>query len=284
MKYAKISLVKEYGLKGGELICMSTDAPWDLSDMPTNWKRPAVIIVPGGGYRYVSEREGEPVAFQFIARGFQAFVLKYTVGGAEGEPYPEQLFEVAASVDYLKKNAERYSINPDEIFVIGFSAGGHIVGNLSVEHKIVSLKLGKELDCKPTAVGLCYPVISQINGHQGSYENMLYGYSDEAKQELLKTLNLDVAVSSETPPAFIWTTVGDTVVPPSNALRYATALDNNGIMYELHVYPQGQHGKATGHLECNFWETEEDIKALTKISRWLDDCSAFFRLFIQEKF
>ena len=104
--------------------CIAIDAPWDPWNQPPNWKRPAVIIVPGGGYEKVSRREGEPTAMQFIARGFQAFVLNYTVGGEKGASYPEQLFEVAACVDYVRKNAAEYGVNSKEIFVIGFSAGG----------------------------------------------------------------------------------------------------------------------------------------------------------------
>lgn len=284
MKYNKIDLVKRYDLKGGELECIAVDVPWDPWNQPPGWKRPAVIIVPGGGYEKVSRREGEPTAMQFIARGFQAFILTYAIGGEKGASYPEQLFEAAAAVDYVKNNAEKYGVNAGEVFVIGFSAGGHIVGNLAVEYKNIVQKWGREVDCKPTAVGLCYPVISQVHGHQGSFDNLLYGYSKEKKKALLKTLNLDGAVSPDTPPAFLWTTATDTCVPPDNALRYASALDRNGITYELHVYPRGQHGKAAGDLESNICNTEEDVKALARISRWIDDCAAFFRLFVAERF
>jgi acetyl esterase/lipase len=170
-------------------------------------------------------------------------------------------------------------LNKDEIFVVGFSAGGHLTGNLCIEYATVAEKYGKPLDCKPTAVGLCYPVISKIHGHQGSYTNLLYGYTDEAKEELLKTLNLDEAVTPATPPAFLWTTAQDTCVPPDNALRYAMALDKNGVEYELHVYPRGDHGKSTGSLEVN---VEADF--LKRIVRWQNDCISFFRMYISEKF
>lgn len=275
MKAYTVDLTKEYSfLEGGKLDCILGDKPWD-HDVP-DWKRPAVVVVPGGGYGMVSKREGEPIAHAFLARGFQTFILWYSV--APDAAYPQQLFQLSAAVDYVKKNAKEMNVNPDEVFVVGFSAGGHLTANLAVECQDVSIKAGVELNCKPTAVGLAYPVISKIDGHQGSYENLLMGYTDEAKEELLKTLNLNEAVSQNTPPAFIWSTSEDSVVPSSNALRYALALANQGIRYELHVYPFGEHGASTGSEEIN-WNVPEDYK----IKGWVDDCAKFFRIYTTEK-
>lgn len=276
MKTCKIDLKKQYSfVEGGTLECIVMEKPYDADKV---WKRPAVIVVPGGGYGMVSKREGQPVATAFLARGFQTFILDYLCGGENGYGYPEQLFELSAAVDYVKKNAEELCVNADEIFVIGFSAGGHLVGNLAVEHQNVSKKAGVELDCKPTAVGLSYPVIYE-EGHLGSYRNLLYGYTDEAKTELLKTLNLHEAVSEQTPPAFIWTTAGDKVVKPDCSLKYALALEERKIPYELHVYPQGGHGLSTADLEVN-----QESSYLRRITNWLEDCADFFRLFVIEKF
>ena len=132
MKTFTVNLKEEYGLKGGSLSAYVVDFPWDSKEQSPNWKRPAVIVVPGGGYAFVSKREGEPIALAFMGRGFHAFVLTYQIGGEYGESYPEQLFEVAASVDYVRKHAEELCVNPDEIFVVGFSAGGHLTGNLAI--------------------------------------------------------------------------------------------------------------------------------------------------------
>ena len=284
MKVYTVDLRKEYGLNGGNLTCMSVDFPFDLKEHAPNWKRPAVIVVPGGGYGMVSKREAEPVALAFLARGFHAFVLEYTVGGEKGTSYPEQLIELGAAVDYVKKNADELCVNKDEVFAVGFSAGGHLTANLAVEYAAVSEKAGQPLDSKPTAVGLAYPVISKIHGHQGSYENLLYGYSDEAKAELLKTLNLDEAVNETTVPAFIWSTAKDTAVPADNALRFALALDKYGVDYELHIYPRCNHGTATGDLENNPWWVNEGKEDYKRITQWLDDCAAFFRMYCKEAF
>ena len=272
-----VDLKEEYGLQGGKLECMAIDMPFDI-DTP-NWKRPALIVVPGGGYGMTSKREADPIALAFLARGFQTFILWYTAGGETGISYPEQLIELGSAVDYIKKNAEKLNVNKDEVFVVGFSAGGHLTGNLAIEYASISEKAGQAIDAKPTAVGLCYPVISIKNGHVGSFENLLYGYTEEAKAELLKTLNLNEAVTENTPPAFIWATAKDQAVPADNAIRYAQALSEKNVEFELHVYADGVHGLATCDEEIN-----PPGSHLARTSKWLDDCSAFFHRFTEEKF
>ncbi len=276
MEVYSVDLKDKYSfLQGGKLECQLMRNPWDDHHA---WKRPAVIVVPGGGYGMCSRREADPVATEFLAKGFQTFVLTYLCAG-EKIRYPEQLLELASAVDYVKKHAQEMDVNADEIFVVGFSAGGHLVGNLAIEHQNISQKAGVELDCKPTAVGLCYPVISKEHGHQGSYVNLLQGYSEEEQAELLKTLNLNEAVSKQTPPAFIWATAEDNVVPADNALRYALALDRQGISYELHIYPRGAHGLSTSNREiCG------EHPDLQRMSRWTQDCAAYFHIFTEEKF
>lgn len=268
-----IQLKEHYKVKGGILTPYTIDCP--ASDK-TDWRRPAVIIVPGGAYEHVSKREGAPVACHFLARGFQAFVLEYLVA-PDGVRYPEQLCELACAVDYIKRRADEYSINRDEIFIVGFSAGGHLTASLSVDCTAVSRIFGEKLDCKATAVGLGYPVISARLGHTRSHENLLCGYTDVEKQALEERLNLDGAVSDKTLPTFIWTTAEDKSVPAINSISFASALAEKGIKYELHIYPEGDHGSSTCDLEVN-------EKAYPKNAQWIDNCARFFRLFTVEKY
>lgn len=258
-----VDLAKEYPLKGGRLICYIAD----------EYVRPALIVVPGGGYGFVSPREGEPIALEFLARGYHCFVLEYVIGGEAGASYPEQLLELASAVDYVKKNAREFRVNADMVYAVGASAGGHLIGSLAItQHKIDKIA-HTSLNCKLTAIGLMYPVVSKIDGHQGSYNNLLYGYSEEEKIELLKTLNLNEGLTENAPPAFIFTTATDQLVPASNALRYALACSQMGVPYELHVYPYGRHGLSTGKAEVN----EGMGTYCLRLSNWLDDCDAFFR-------
>ncbi len=276
METFKIELKDMYPVEGGILHGLLMKKPWDGGY--ENWKRPAVIVVPGGGYAHVSRREAVPVASEFFAKGYQVFVLQYLTCNDDVR-YPEQLIELGAAVDYVKKHADEFNVNADEVFAIGFSAGGHLVGNLSVEYQDIPAKAGVEMDCKPTAVGLCYPVISQKTAYKGSHENLLNGYTDEAKEELLKTLNLDQAVSELTPPAFIWTTKEDNVVPSENSLLFALAMARHDRPYELHVYPNGTHGLSTGCREVNAPEAKTE-----RLSAWVGECVKFFRSYCVEPF
>ena len=144
-----------------------------------------------------------------------------------------------------------FSVNADMVYAVGASAGGHLVGSLAVTQHRMDEITPTSLNCKLTAIGLMYPVVSQIHGHQGSYNNLLYGYSEEKKAELLKTLNLNEGLTENAPPAFIFTTAMDQIVPADNAIRYALACAEHGVLYELHVYPYGRHGLSTGKAEVN---------------------------------
>lgn len=276
MKVKNVQLKDEYGTKGGVLQCIAMDYPFDYEN--AGWKRPAVIVVPGGGYAMCSKREGEPIALEFLARGFQVFVLWY-LNALEGVAFPEQLTELACAVDYVKKHADEFSVNPNEIFPVGFSAGGHLTASLSTLHTEVESICGKKLDCKPTAAGLGYPVIYD-NGHVGSYKNLFQGYPEEEKEILKKEWSLHERVNENTVPAFIFSSAGDSVVPPKNALLYALAMAEKGIPFELHVYPKGEHGLAN----CNQEISEKYGDAIVQSKAWLDACAAFFRLYTEEKY
>ena len=91
--------------------------------MPNAAIRPAMLVVPGGGYQYCSDREGEPVALAYMAQGFNAFVLRYTADATT--PIDKALQDGTAAMDYLRANAAELEIDPQQIAAVGFSAGGH---------------------------------------------------------------------------------------------------------------------------------------------------------------
>ena len=267
MNIKTINLSLLYPVKSGKLNAIYLNPPFD--DTNEAFKRPAIIICPGGAYNFCSKREQEPIATYFLDKGYQVFCLEYGTA-LEGYFYPEQLYELGASIDYIKKNAKSLYVDENKIFVIGFSAGGHLVGNLSNQYQLVNDYL--KTDCKPTAVGLCYAVISAEYGHTQTIYNVTKGYDEAKQKELVELLSLDKLVSNNTPPTFIWTTAEDTVVPPVNSLRYAEALSKNGVKFELHIYPYGRHGLSNCQSEIN-----ENYPYLSKNRQWLNNIDEFFK-------
>ncbi len=277
MNIFKVDLGPLYGLQGGTLDCILGDCPLD-GEHPT-WRRPAVLVIPGGDYWACSLREGEPTASFFLSKGFQTFILTYTTC-QNGTHYPEPLLQAAAAVDYVRKHAARLHVDPQEVFVVGNSAGGHLTANLAVDYRHASELAGRALDCRPTAVCLSYPVITTKAGYGRSHKNLLDGCTDEQKAQYMQRLELDELVDGDTPPAFIWATAEDDLVPAENALRFALAMARNGVRYELHIFPQGGHGISTCSMEIN----TGCEPYLRRNAQWLENCASFFRLYTQEGF
>lgn len=204
--------------------------------------RPSILIFPGGGYSYVSEREAEPIAVYFMSKGFNCFILYYSAGSAT---YPVQLLEAAKAMQTIRENAGKWLVDTDKIFLCGFSAGGHLAANLGLfyDKSFVSEALcvdGKML--KPKGMLLCYPVLAE-ESHLSSYKNLL---GDNHSDEEAEKLNLINHVSKNTPPCFIWHTYEDKTVIIDTTLKFAMALRKNDIPFELHIYEHCKHGMSLG--------------------------------------
>ncbi len=202
-------------------------------------KRPAVIICPGGGYEMLSDREAEPVALRFASQGIHAFVLSYSV---EQKPFPTALLELAQSTAFVRANAEAWDIDPDNISVCGFSAGGHLAASLGVHwnKKFVCETLEFTDEHKPNSLILAYPVITSGKyAHKGSIENIIGLHPAESLKDLV---SLENHVSNDTPRTFIWHCADDQTVPVENTIFFINALSKNKVSFECSIYPHGGHG------------------------------------------
>lgn len=210
--------------------------------------RRAILVIPGGGYRSLSSREGEPIAQAFMPYGYNAFVLHYTVNRTR--PFPTQLIEVARAIKHIKDHAEDYGIDPEELFTVGFSAGGHLSASAGVLWKLDEVQRAVDMPFgynKPKGVMLIYPVISQ---HTGSFQNLWC--TDTLSEEQIDACAIDRHVDADSAPAFILHTANDQVVNVSNSLSVASAYSKAGVPFELHIYPDSPHGVALGNriTEC----------------------------------
>ncbi len=226
---------------GAELTCYLQQDSWE---MPTASVRPAMLVLPGGGYVMCSDREAEPIALAYLAEGFNAFVLRYSVNG---KPWERAHEDGAAALRYIREHAGELHIDPAKVAAIGFSAGGHLAACLGA--------MGPE---KPDALLLGYPVILPEMGPPMGIE----------------IPDASAAVDWTTPPSFLFASSDDGCVPVENALSFAQALAKNAVYFEMRVYLQAGHGFSTGkaaHANGN------PANAVPDTQDWLPDSVRFLR-------
>ena len=202
----------------------------------------AMLVLPGGGYAYCSGREAEPIALAYVQAGMNAYVLNYSV--EEKAVFPQPLLEASRAMKYIRDHAVEDNTDPTRVFVIGFSAGGHLASSLATcwhraEIQAAAGVTGEEN--KPSGAILSYAVMSGgVNRHQGTFCR-LTGKDDPTDEELA-LYSAELNVDEHTPPCFLWHTADDPVVPVGNSLLMASALAAKKIPFELHVFPHGVHG------------------------------------------
>lgn len=206
-------------------------------------KRPCILVVPGGGYCVVSPTEGELVALKFYEKGYQTFVLTYTVNFLQTVPLKQQpLQDISRAVRYIRSRAEEFSVKENELSVCGFSAGGHLCGSLCVHYEDVQEQAEKysKFSNRPDAAILSYPVItSGEKAHRGSFVALL---GEDASPAELEYMSLEKQVTEQTPPCFLWATATDETVPVENSEMFVRACREKGVPCAFHMFTKGKHG------------------------------------------
>jgi acetyl esterase/lipase len=229
--------------------------------------RPMVVICPGGGYEFISDREAEPIAIQMNAMGLHACILRYSVKPAV---FPNALEELARAVVMIRENAKQWNVDPNTIILAGFSAGAHLVTSLGTFwcKPFLEELVGVESELmRPNGLILGYPVVSSGEyGHQGSFKALLgEKYQDEKQKEFV---SLEKQISSDTPKAFIWHTFEDQLVRVENTLLLVHAMRKSGVNFELHIYPKGAHGLSLGNEETEIALSDTSM-IQTEVQNWI---------------
>lgn len=195
-----------------------------------NAKGRTVLILPGGGYSYhAMDHEGFDWVPFFTERGINVAVLKYKLPEGNSDV---PLADVKKTIEILQAHADEWNIDPQDIGIMGFSAGGHLASTYATHSE------GKT---KPSFQILFYPVISLKDGltHQGSKDCFL---GKDQSEERVLAFSGEEQVSPSTPPAILFHSNDDTGVVPQNSINYYLALNRAKVPASLHIYPVGGHG------------------------------------------
>lgn len=211
----------------------------------------AVLIFPGGGYGILAYNwEGTDFAKWLNAQGIAGIVVKYRLPKSESLTDPKEvpLLDAQRAMRLARHHAAEWSINPAQIGVMGFSAGGHLASTISTQYKHEVDRPKDAIDAlsaRPDFSILVYPVISfrDASAHSGS-RNALIG--ENASQELIDRFSGELNVNAETPPTFLVHAQDDAGVPIENSFLYYKALHQHKVKASLHIYPTGSHGFGFG--------------------------------------
>lgn len=254
-------------------VTLTAYIPYEVANNQQSYRKPALLIFPGGAYLYTSDREAEPIALRFASLGYRTFVLHYNTyyGPApvtkemEQNPnvnvkFPQPLYDAAKAISTIRQRADEWNIDPQQIAVAGFSAGGHLAASIGVHWD--KAYIAEHLDesneqFKPNALVLGYPLIDTAMAIDMMSEQEKEKFKDlyaminkamfgeqEADEEALKQLSPIHFVGPHTPPAFLWHTSEDDLVLTAHSLSFALELCKHRIPHELHIFEKGGHGLA----------------------------------------
>lgn len=201
-------------------------------------KRPAILVLPGGGYTMCSDREADPVALAYLEAGYQAFVLRYSV--RKHAIWPNPMNDLEDAITLIRANSDKWNLYPDKLAVVGFSAGGHLAGCAATMAKN-----------KPNAAILGYAAVEGAT---------IQNYHPTAPDVIS-------AVDYDTCPCFIFSTRTDNMVPVRNSVKMMAALTEYDISYESHIYSYGPHGFSVANSSC----LTPGMPMTNRIPRWVTD-------------
>jgi len=207
-------------------------------------KQLAIIIIPGGGYRHLTyDLGGYSYAKWLNTLGISAFVLNYRLPTSPDLKQREigPLQDIQAAIKLIRKNAAQYGISPDQIGVLGTSAGGHLaamVSNISTDY--TELKGDwQNFSTVPNFAILVSPVIDLGEfAHKGSRDNLL---GENASEEKIKEYSMQNRVTDKTPPTILFHAQNDNAVPVVNSILYYEAMIKNKVKGAMFIFPEGEH-------------------------------------------
>lgn len=206
----------------------------------------AVLVTPGGGYRWVViDKEGYEIGRWLAARGFTVFVLFYRLPGEGWTSGPDTpLADAQRAMRLIRHRARDYAIDPERVAAMGFSAGGHVCADLAARFAApvyTPVDAADRLSAKPLCAAPLYPVVSMdpAIAHPGS-RRLLLGPAPTPEAEAAHSP--DRTLTAASPPHFLLHAEDDETVPVENTLRLHAALQAAKVPVEMHLFANGGHG------------------------------------------
>ena len=229
---------------------------------------PAMLILPGGAYKFHSPNECEQTALRFAGVGYAAFVLRYSVD--QNAAFPKPLIDASEALWFIRKHAEEYHIHPNRIVIMGFSAGAHLASALCTMWHY------EELQHEDMPFGDNRPDASVFGYLPTTFEDMyektkdlpgfkLHVLGESGRFSDVRSLTTDNKIDDRTPPAFLWKT---TLQVPESTFKYADGLKAAKVPYEVHVFTE--HSVVTGTMD-GYTCAKNTKMWVTLALNWLDE-------------
>lgn len=274
---------------------------------------PAVIVNPGGAYVFTSNREGEAIALWFASLGYQAFVLDYTVINSKDNCWPADVFhmppadpatvypspavELGKAMLFVREHAEEWHVDPEQIGITGYSAGGSNCLNYSTfwntDTVAGPLGVADRTLLKPAFCLVGYPFVdwkwhmevampAYDDYVRTSYEWMYLDYFGKTNPtvEEMMSVSPNYHVSKDNPPTFMWSTATDGSVPIQHSIRMAHAMADAGVPFEYHIFGQGSHGLSLAN-EMTAGSAEE---LRPDVGEWINLAATWLRKYVTFKY
>lgn len=266
----------------------------DKGQLLNQGPRPAILICPGGAYLSCSDKEAEPIALKFTAMGYHAFVLRYSTYSGKNDfmpelskplppldhcQFPAPAADIGKAMLIITQHAGSWSIDTNRIAICGFSAGAHNAAMYGVYWNKPLIQNYLNIDCqlpRPSALILGYPLTDYIftnNSEKTPFADNFCKISNTAyfgcpfpdDSSLIKA-SPALLIDQDVPPAFLWATSDDSMVPVQNSLKMALALADHRIPFEMHIFESGNHGLSAADQTCALAKSEIN----PVVSKWVE--------------
>ncbi|MCI8710897.1 MAG: alpha/beta hydrolase [Ruminococcus sp.] len=216
--------------------------------------RPAMLVIPGGGFILPSSGEADGVADKFYHMGYNTFVFVYTNNVTLDNPMVHQaLRDASRAVKTIRARSEEFHVDPNRIFGIGFSGGGYMAAALATLYDSPEMsgdvkypEVSNQLD----AAVLVYALVSgEKYTCPGAFDRLL---GEGASTEDVETYSLNTRVKNNSVPMYIMHGSADVMCPPNNALLMAEACTKEDVPFELHLYLGCNHVFTCAALDPRF--------------------------------